>query len=345
MSETVAQLSARHAPAAEYDAVRGGVGAGLFDLSARGRIEVAGAEAVQFLNGLVTNDVKALAPGAWMYAALPNVQGRLLALARVLRPTAAEAFLFETEAATRERVHQSLARFSLAGDFRVRDVTDETTQLSLQGARAMELVAQIIGDEAAQLERMHAITVAWRDYALTIARATDTGEDGFELIGSKDALSELHAALGAAGVHPCGADALEVLRVEAGLPHYGVDMSEANVVSESVPEEAISYTKGCYVGQEIIARIHWRGHVAKKLTGLLLAGADPPAPGALIATPDGKEIGRVTSTVFSPRLGHAVALGYVKYDYLAPDTEVRIGDEGAAARVAALPLVRGSWWV
>ena len=122
MSETIEQLTAHNLSRAEYEAVRGGAGAGLFDLSTRGRIEVSGAEAVQFLNGLVTNDMKALAAGAWMYAALPNVQGRLLALARVLRPTAAETFLFETEAATRERVHQSLARFTLAGDFRVRDV-------------------------------------------------------------------------------------------------------------------------------------------------------------------------------------------------------------------------------
>jgi folate-binding protein YgfZ len=329
--------------AAEYSAVRDG-GAGLFDLTPRGRIEVRGAEAVQFLNGLVTNDVQTLATGAWMHAALPNAQGRLLALARVLRPTAEEVFLFDTEAATRERVRETLARFTLAGDFRVRDLTDETAQVSVQGAKAAELIAQTVGDEVAQLERMHTSAVAWRAHTLTVARATDTGEDGFELIGSHEASTELRAALVETGAQSCSADTLEVLRIEAGVPRYGVDMSETNVVPESVPGEAISYTKGCYVGQEIIARIHWRGHVAKKLTGLLLADEDAPAHGALVATTDGREIGRITSSVFSPRLQRAVALAYVKYDYLAPDTDVRVGDAGTAARVAELPLVRGGWW-
>jgi folate-binding protein YgfZ len=154
----------------------------------------------------------------------------------------------------------------------------------------------------------------------------------------------LSSALIAAGARPVGGDALEVLRVEAGLPRYGVDMTETNVVLEAAPEDAVSYTKGCYVGQEIIARIHWRGHVAKRLTGLLFDDDHAVAPELKIATVDGKEIGRVTSAVFSPHLGRTVALGYVKFDYLAPGTEVRVGDEGRAARVAELPLVRGSWW-
>ncbi len=344
MKEAAEQLPPRALPLIEYEAVRGGAGAGLFDLSARGRVEVSGAEAVQFLNGLVTNDMKALAPGTWMHAALPNVQGRLLALARVLRPTADETILFETEAATRARLQQTFARFTLAGDFHVRDLTDETAQLSVQGAQASALVARAIGPEAAQLERKGVAALAWREHALTIARATDTGEDGFELIGSSDALGALRAAIVAAGAQSCSDDALEVLRAEAGLPRYGVDMTEANVVSEAVPEDAISYTKGCYVGQEIIARIHWRGHVAKRLAGLLFADEHTHAPGASIMAADGRECGRVTSSVFSPRLGRAVALGYVKYDYLAPGTAVRVGAAGAPARVAALPLVRGSWW-
>ena len=153
MSETVEQLTARALPLAEYESVRGG-GAGLFDLSERGRIEVSGAEAVQFLNGLITNDVKALAPGTWMTAAFPNVQGRLLALARVVRSTDAQTFLFDTEAATRERVQQNLARFTLAGDFRVQDITAETALLSLQGAQSAVIIERVLGIAATQVERM-----------------------------------------------------------------------------------------------------------------------------------------------------------------------------------------------
>src|SRR2546423_10998150 len=161
MSETVAQLTARNVSRAEYESVRGG-GAGLFDLSARGRIEVRGTEAVQFLNGLITNDVKTLAPGAWMRAAFPNPQGRLVAVARVLRPDDAERFLFDTEAATRERVRQNLERFTFAGDFHVTDLTAETAQLSLQGAQSAPLIARVLGHEAAQLERKRVRLVAWR---------------------------------------------------------------------------------------------------------------------------------------------------------------------------------------
>jgi len=114
----------------------------------------------------------------------------------------------------------------------------------------------------------------------------------------------------------------------------------------------VSFTKGCYVGQEIIARIHWRGHVAKRLAGLVLEDGDEPAPaGAKVFSSDGaREVGRVTSSVYSPRLGRAVALGVVKYDFLAAGTEVLVGsgEDGAlgrrAARVAELPLVRGSWY-
>jgi folate-binding protein YgfZ len=343
MSEMVAQLTTSSAPRAEYDAVRGG-GAGLFDLSARGRIEVRGAEAVQFLNGLITNDVKALATGAWMYAAFPNVQGRLLALARVLRPSEEAVFLFDTETTTRERVRQNLERFTLAGDFHVQDLTAETAQLSLQGPQSAQVIAQVLGTDVAQLERMRVAVVSWHGHELTLLRATHTSEDGFDLIAGTDASAELRHELLAAGAQSCGADTLEVLRVEAGIARYGVDMTETNVVLEAVPEDAVSYTKGCYVGQEIIARIHWRGHVAKRLTGLLFADDRAVAPETKIVAPDGKEIGRVTSAVYSPHLARTVALGYVKFDYLAPGTEVRVGDEARAARISALPLVRGSWW-
>lgn len=338
-----AALKVQAGMAAEYEVVRGG-GAGLFCLSARGRIEVRGTEAVQFLNGLITNDVKTLAPGTWMYAALPNAQGRLLALTRVLRPRAEDVFLFDTEAATRARVRDSFARFTLAGDFHVTDLTDETTQLSVQGAQAQTLIERVLGREAAQVERMHARLVDWQTQPLTVMRATHTGEDGFDLIGSTDSLAALRAALIAAGARACSAATLEVLRIEAGIPRYGVDMTETNVVLEAVPDEAVSFTKGCYVGQEIIARIHWRGHVAKKLTGLLFDEERTITPDTKVTSTDGREIGRVTSAVSSPRCQRTVALGYIKYDFLAPETLVRVGDDERTARVAALPLVRGSWW-
>lgn len=333
--------------AAEYEVVRGGAGAGLFDLSSRGRIEVSGAEAVQFLNGLVTNDVKTLTDGAWMHAAFPNVQGRLLASVRVIRR--GDAFLFDTEPATHERVLKALERFTLAGDFHVRDLTGETALLSMQGARAGDFVRAAFGGDAADVARGSVLTVPFQGIDLTLMRATHTGEDGFDLFVAAREAGSLWDALMKAGARACGFDALEVLRVEAGVPRYGVDVTDANVVLEAVREdEAVSYTKGCYVGQEIIARIHWRGHVAKQLAGLILdPQAAAPVGSSIRSSDGGREIGRVTSCVFSPRLKRNVALAVVKYDYLKPGTEVKIFDgdaEACAAHTSELPLVCGGWF-
>jgi folate-binding protein YgfZ len=332
---------------AEYEAVRGAAAAGLIDLSRRGRVEVSGAEAVRFLNGMVTNNVAALGDGEWFEAAFPNPQGRLLALARVFRR--GDSFLFDTEDATRAVMLRHLERFTLAGDFHVRDLSDETTLLSVQGAGAIDVVRSVLGDAAAETARGRLSVVEFGAGRVTAARATHTGEDGFDFFADASEAPALRGALTAAGARPVGFDALEVLRVEAGRPRYGVDATEQNVVLEVVDEAAaVSYTKGCYVGQEIIARIHWRGHVAKKLTGLCLEGGGEVAAGARLRSADGaREAGRVTSVAYSPRLGRRVALAVVKYDFLGPGTSLRVfaeDEEACAAAVAALPLVRGSWY-
>jgi folate-binding protein YgfZ len=332
---------------AEYGAVREG-GAGLFDLSARGRVEVSGGEAVQFLNGMLTNDVAGLGDGAWMHAAFPNPQGRLLVYARVLREGG--RFVFDTEPATYPALLKLLERFTLAGDFRVRDLTGETALVSLQGASAADVLGAVLGEDAARLARGRVAGFAegWGAEPLRVIRATHTAEDGFDLFVGAHEAERLWDALAAAGARRAGFDALEVLRVEAGVPRYGVDASDANVVLEVVDEsEAVSYTKGCYAGQEIIARIHWRGHVAKRLAGVIFdRDAEPPAESRLRDCAGGREAGRITSAVYSPRLRRRVALALIKYDFLAPGTELKVfsGDaEVCAAHVAALPLVRGGW--
>jgi folate-binding protein YgfZ len=326
----------------EYAAVRAG-GAGLIDLSQRARIRVSGAEAVMFLNGLVTNDVKTLEAGAWMPAAFPNVQGRLLAHVRVLH--VADGFLFDMEARTREAVLKTLERFTLAGDFRVSDVTLEIVNISVQGASAAEIVSKVLGGEAAGVARGRVAGVEWSGQPVSVIRATHTAEDGFDLFTSAAQAQALWDALMKAGASPVGFEALEILRVEAGLPRFGVDIDETNVVLETGLDEAVSFTKGCYIGQEIIARIHWRGHVAKRLAGIMVDEDDAIQSGDKVRAMDGKEIGRVTSTVHSPHLKRRVALGIIKYDYLAPGTQVWIisNEKEYPARIASLPFVRGSW--
>lgn len=330
--------------AAEYSAVRDG-GAGLIDLSSRARVEVSGTEAVQFLNGLVTNDMKTLADGAWMPAAFPTPQGRLIASTRVIRRQ--DAFLFETEAVSHAALFKTLSRFTLAGDFRVADLTESVAQLSIQGTRAAEIVGQVLGEEARSVDRLRVVQTLWKERSVSVMRATQTGEDGFDLLVDAGDASLLWQELTALGAQPTGFDALEILRIEAGLPRYGVDMDETNIVTEAGLDDAVSYTKGCYTGQEIIARIHWRGHVAKKLAGLLFDEEGEIERDARVMTEAGdKEIGRITSTIFSPRLKRRLALGYVKYDYLKPGTRVSVASikEERGAIVTELPFVRGGWF-
>jgi aminomethyltransferase len=335
----------------EYASVREG-GAGLIDLSSRGRLLVSGTEAIQFLNGLITNDMKTLAEGSWMPAAFPNVQGRLIASVRVIRlpdeqtdRNVCPTFLIDTEAATHERVFKTIERFTLAGDFRVTDLTSQTAHITLQGKKVAQVVRAALGVDVGQFSPTSASRIDWltkdRHADSTVVRATHTGEDGFDLIVKASDAVDLWNALQAAGARPVGYDALEILRIEAGIPRYGIDMDETNVVTE-VTDDAVSYTKGCYVGQEIIARIKYRGHVAKKLTGIKFAQAVKFEAGAPIKSMDDKEIGRLTSSTYSPNLGYTIGLGFVKYDYLAPETGVRIiaSGEQLPAVVTALPFVK-----
>lgn len=308
-----------------YAAVRDG-GVGAIDLSARGRISVSGSEAVMFLNGLITNDLKTLGENRWMPAAFPNVQGRLLAAVRVIRR--ANDFLLDTEAVTREKVLKIIERFTLAGDFKVADVTDATRQISLQGRGASELVEKTYGVRDLPRDGV------WQNENVTIVRATHTGEDGFDVIGE--------GVLEMLGATPVSERGQEILRIEAGIARYGRDMDESNVVTETNLDDAVSYTKGCYLGQEIIVRIKHRGHVAKKLTGLRFETDGTIESGSVIKSTEDKEVGRVTSATFSPKLQTTIGLGYVRYEHLAPGTPLVVN--GLPATTHELPFIRGSWY-
>lgn len=299
----------------DYESVREG-GAGLIDLSAsRSRIRVTGSEAVQFLNGLITNDIKLATETTWLPAVFPTVQGRIIGAVRITRRD--EGFLIDTESASHDAVLKTISRFTLAGDFKVTDVSNEIALLTVQGKRAAEVV-----------------------HGLNTIRATHTGEDGYDLLVNTDEVAAITEKLIAAGAEPVSPETLETLRIEAGIPRHGQDMDETNVVLEAIPDDAISYTKGCYLGQEIIIRIKHRGHVARKLTGLTLEKSVDVR--TAITSEDGKEIGRVTSTTYSPKLETPIALGYVRYEYLAPGTTVKAGDVSGV--VTDLPFIRGSWY-
>jgi tRNA-modifying protein YgfZ len=282
-----------------YDHIRSG-GTG-FHEQKHGLIAVWGKEAVQFLDGLISNDMKTLADGGQMLAAFPNAQGRLIAVVRVLRQ--GDRFLFETGQATREKVFQNLFRFTFAGDFFVEDLSDNYKYFEIYEAEPPALAGGFLYMAAAST-----------DYFIE----NDVAEDfrsGLVAGGAAEISNQLH----------------ETLRLENGVPKYGIDMDETTIVPELGLDGLISYNKGCYIGQEIIARIYFRGHVAKRLTGLTLSEPGAIAtgflPGAEITTAEGKNAGRVTSITFSPKLGKTIALAFVRYDYLAAGTELTVGDD------------------
>ncbi len=271
----------------------------------RGLIAVWGNEAVQFLDGMITNDMKTLGDGEQMLAAFPNAQGRLLAVVRVLRQ--GERYLIETEEATREKVFQNLFRFTFAGDFFVEDLSDRYRYVVFFGREKSS-------------PPYEGAVAAFR------GRGGSRGVF-FEEEGSTTDLPD------AAEVSD---ERYETLRIEAGIPKYGIDMDETTVVSELGIDGLISYNKGCYIGQEIIARIYFRGHVAKQLTGLIFDSSQTALPSGELSTLDGKPAGRVTSSTFSPSIGRPIALGYVRYEHLAPGTKLLCGD--TECEVAELPF-------
>jgi folate-binding protein YgfZ len=259
-----------------------------------------------------------------MPALFPTVQGRLIGAVRVIRGSDT-GFLIDTETASHESVLKTISRFTLAGDFKVSDVTAETALLTLQGQGAAEVLQKVFDPDVSGLPENGGAETTWQNVPVTIIRATHTPEDGFDLFIDSTRKPEFQQALEAVGAQPIGEDTFEILRVEAGIARFGIDMDETSVIPETNLDDAVSFTKGCYVGQEIIVRIKHRGHPAKKLTGLRFETDQQVEPGAIIRSKENQEIGRVTSAVISPRLG-SIGLGYVRYEYVAEGTAVVVGD-------------------
>ena len=199
-------------------------------------------------------------------------------------------------------------------------MTSENALLSVQGEKAAEVVEKVFETPVSELPGNGVV-----ETSVTIIRASHTGEEGFDIIIDASRKADLQQALEAAGAQSIGDDTFEILRVEAGIARFGQDIDETNVVPETNLDDAVSFTKGCYVGQEIIVRIKHRGHPAKKLTSLRFETDQQVEPGAVILSKENQEIGRVTSAVVSPRLG-SIGLGYVRYEHLADGTQVVVGD-------------------
>jgi folate-binding protein YgfZ len=311
-------------------------GAGLFALPGRGVLEVRGADRVRWLDGMLTNDVKALAaagPGAGCHALLLTRQGRIVTDLHVLLD--AEVVRLELERSFLPGVRDRLLGYVIADDVAFADASEATARLALEGPRARDVLAA----SGAQADLA---PDAWAErqvagHAVRVAAYGFTGLPAFQLFVPAERAAALRADLLAAGAAQGlvegSPELLECLRVEAGTPWAGRELDESALPAEVRLERAVSPTKGCYTGQEVVARMRSRGRVSQLLVGLRLERTPPPPRAPLER--GGRRVGELTSAVTSPRFG-PIGLGFVQRDLAEPGTDLEVG--GVAARVAALPF-------
>ena len=296
---------------------------GLLERSARGKLIVSGSEAAEYLQGQLTSDVEALAPGEGQYAALLDRKGHMQADMRVLRLSAEEIWI-DTEPEALEPARRHLETYKIGRDVAIADLSAERAILSLIGPRSVE----IAGTAALPEFACEAASIAGVE---CLAVGTDLGID---LIAKAAEADRLRDALTGAGAVEVGAEAAEVLRIEAGTPRFGAEMSAETMPAEAgIVERAVSFTKGCYIGQEPVARLHYKGRPNRHLRGLELSA--PASPGAILRLGE-KEVGRIGGACVSPARG-PIALAIVRRE-AEPGAELAVGEDGVTARVVDLPF-------
>jgi folate-binding protein YgfZ len=306
---------------AQYRVLR--EGAGLLDRSARGQLALRGVEAAEYLQGQITNEIEALEPGRGCYAALLDRKGHIQADLRVLRLSAEELWL-DTEPATLEALRHHLETYKIGRDVEIVDRGGETAMLTLIGPASGEVAGVKPGSEHTNVEAS-AAGIACR------AVATDLGVDLIAAAGEADALK---AGLIGAGAVEVSEDAAEIVRVESGRPRFGAEMSAATMPAEAgIVERAVDFEKGCYIGQEPVARLHYRGRPNRQLRGLRLSAAAQVGDGLRLGE---REVGTVGSAVLSPALG-PIGLAVVRRE-AEPGAVLEVGDGPITAEVVEPPF-------
>jgi folate-binding protein YgfZ len=321
-----------------YDAARHG--AAIVDRADRARAVISGSDRRSYLHGLLTNDIAALSAGHGCYAAYLTPQGRMIADLWVYE--LGDVILLSFAREVKETIISKLDQFVFSEDVQIGDVTETFGHLAVIGPRSGAAAAAVLAGVSAQtlaaLSEHGNLRADFLGDAAIVLRVTDTGEPGFDILVPAARQDELRSALRKAGALDAGPAVAEAIRIEAGIPKFHRDMDEETIPLEAgIESRAISLTKGCYVGQEVIIRVLHRGHgrVVRKLVGLTLDGLVPEA-GAVVKV-DEREIGHITSAAMSPALKRAIALAYVHRDFVEPETRVSVG--GAPAVVTALPFV------
>jgi folate-binding protein YgfZ len=322
-------------PEGEYRAARQSVG--LLDCSHRGLLALTGSERLRWLNGQITGDVKALRPGEGLLAAALNAKGRILADLAVFGLD--EAVWVDLPRQRAAAVRETFEAHIIADDVAVEEAGDRLAHLALIGPQAGPFLAALLGALPA-LRPWHHTAIRIEGVAATLITGGRPALPGWELFVPAEAADSLWSALRGRGAAPIGSAALETLRLESGWPWYGVDFGEEHLLFEALGPEHVSFTKGCYLGQEVVVRIEHQGHLNKRLCGLTLDGTAVPPAGAPLYAGE-RQMGTLTSAVWSPALQRPIALGYVRRETWDPGTRLEVAWDGARhpATVTALPFV------
>jgi glycine cleavage system T protein len=327
--------------AAEHEAVRRAVG--IADLSHRGKLKVTGEDRLKWLQSIISNDILPLQPGQGRYSSLLTHKGKMLTYFRVyVQP---DHLLVEDVGEIGEATFQAFRKFLLYGTKAKMENWAETWGLLLvSGPKAADTIQAACGTDPRPLASLHCAWVTFAGHPALLTRSEETGEDDFELFIQAEGLIEVWDAMmkaGAAhGIRPFGTQAREALRIEAGLPMAGSDLNEEIVPPEANLEgKAFSLSKGCYPGQEVVARMDTYGSVRRHLVGLILADSIVPPKGAKLFSGD-REVGWISSATYSPQLNAVIAFGYPLRDFAKPDTVLTVDVTGTryGATVRTLPF-------
>ena len=291
-----------------------------------------GADRVRWMNGMVTNNIRDLAAGPGTYNFLLNAQGRILGDMYIYNR--GEYLLIDTAGWQAPKMLEVMNKFIIMDEVELTDVGEKLTSLAVQGPRAREVLRDA-GFNFADVEPLEAQDIAWNDIGLSITRMASEISQTYEVWLAPANVGAVWDTLVKAGAKPVGSEALEMFRLAAGIPRYGQDISERYLPQETDQQQALHFKKGCYIGQEIVERIHARALLHRMLTGFTIDGP-PPEPGAKIQQ-DGKDVGEITSALQVPgsQGDRTLALGYLRTEARQPGAALSVN--GASAQVRLLP--------
>lgn len=324
----------------EYQAAREAVAVG--ERSYRGRIRIKGSDRVRFLQNMLSNDVQSLAVGDGQYAAFLSRKGKLISDMFVFQHE--DAVLLEMEPSPVARLSETLSRYIVSEDVDLENVSQQEALVAVAGPRSSELLSRLTDDTVPELAPFHFTSARVGDTPIQVSAVRHGPGPGFDVTIPADHATSVLERLMDVGqsmdVRLAGHRAMDTRRIESGMPLFGIDMNESHLLLEADMKDAVSFKKGCYIGQEYVARLAHRGHLNRKLVGLRLDAVTVPDAGDDIIG-EGRYAGQVTSATSSPALGHAIALGYVHRDFFEPGASVSIRNESGdlPAEVVERPFI------